>query len=195
VDTSSDKALLGIMGLANMEDLSRVQWQQAHLPLSMSGFGIPPTLSIKEAAYLASFITVSPSIEGASQSIRYSTSLSSSLQSATQNFNLRVAEKDKIGVEAVLAGSFQAKGSLQRELMGRIYRHSFDGMMRNTSLLRKDLGRIKDQTIAGSSGWMNAVFAGQNSVIAKMASSCCCNGTWDVAFSPMGLSPSVQEVV
>jgi hypothetical protein len=166
VDASADQELLRIMGLSSKGDLTEIQWQQAHLPLSMSGLGVPRTSSIKEAAFLASFITVSPSIDSASQRTRFSASLSNSLQSATQNFNLLVADKDKLSVDAVLAGTVQAKGSLQSELMGRIHRHSFDGMMRSATLLRKDVGRIKDQTRAGSSGWMNAVFAGQNLVIA-----------------------------
>jgi hypothetical protein len=140
VDDSSDQELLRVIGFENKEDITPTQWQQAHLPMSMAGLGIPPTVSIKEAAFLASFIAVSRSVD-VSQST-CSASLSNSLQPAIQNYNMLVAEKDKISAEAVLAGAVQSKALRQRELMGRVYRHSFDSMMRDESLSKTDWGRI-----------------------------------------------------
>jgi hypothetical protein len=166
VDASSEQALLHVMGLERKEDLSEVQWRQAYLPLSMSGFGITPTETIKEAAYLASFCSVGPTAEASQSSL--SAALSHSLQSATQTFNLLVAYADKVSSVAKLCTRASEKGSLQRDLTRRIHRHEYDSMMRDSSLTKVDWGRIKDQTRAGSSGWMNAVYIGRNLVIADV---------------------------
>jgi hypothetical protein len=163
VDVLSDQSLLHIIGLEHKEDLSQTQWRQAHLPLSMSGFGIALTETIKEAAYLGSFCSVGPTPETVQSSL--SAALTHSLQSATQTFNLLVADADRISSVADLCTRAQEKGSLQRELSRRISRHEFDSLMRDKSITKVDWGRIKDQTRSGSSGWMNAVFVGRDLVI------------------------------
>jgi hypothetical protein len=165
VDELSDQALLHIIGLEHKEDLSQTQWRQAHLPLSMSGFGITPTSLIKEAAYLASFCSVGPTTETLQSPL--SAALTHSLSSTTQTFNLLVADADKVSSVAELRTRSQEKDSLQRELSRRVARREFDLLMRDATITKVDWGRIKDQTRSGSSGWMNAVYLGQELVIAN----------------------------
>ena len=162
VDESTDQQLQRILGMLGPANLSAIQWQQVHLPLSMSGLGLPLTSSIKEAAYLASVHAVRHSLE-ASHDTR-SSNLTHSLLSATETYNLLVAGKDKIGGK-VFKRNFLGETLLQKDLMRNVHRHTFNQMMTDGAITCRDLGRIKDQTGRGASAWMSPVFQGLQLVI------------------------------
>ena len=147
VDVSMDQQVLNIMGLENRTKLTDAQWMQIHLPLSMSGFGLPRSFNIKEAAYLASILTVNRNpklLQSMCSVIQFS-----SVDPTIQTFNTLVAETDMIGRD-VFSQEVREKLMTQRELTARIHRHSFDLFPKDKSQSKMDWERIKDQSQAGT---------------------------------------------
>jgi hypothetical protein len=154
VDESMDRQVIKTMQLGNREALSKVQWAQVHLPLSMSGLGLPLSSRIKEAAFLASVLSVSRQPELLQSNCNVVQS--ASVRSALQTYNSLVAASDRLDY-ATLMQQEPTRVS-QRELTARIHRHDFDGLMRDASLQEKDWARIKEQARSGSSAWMTPTF-------------------------------------
>ncbi len=154
VDESMDRQVVKTIQLGNREALSKAQWAQVHLPLSMSGLGLPLSSRIKEAAFLASVLSVSRQpelLQGNCNIVQ-----SASVRSALQTYNSLVAASDRLDYASLMQQ--EPTRISQRELTARIHRHDFDGLMNDASLQEKDWARIKEQTRSGSSAWMTPTF-------------------------------------
>ncbi len=161
VDASMDRQVLKILGLENRDSLSEVQWAQVHLPLSMSGLGLPLSSKIKEAAFLASSLSVSRQPELLQGNCTVIQSVL--VQSALNTYNTLVATSDRFDF-ASLSQQELVRVS-QRELTAKIHRRDFDIMLKDPSLGQRDWARIKEQTRSGSSAWMTPLFVRAQLVI------------------------------